>query len=99
MQPVEDVPLFEFSPDVGVSAHYVNESDFVSEEEGEDINYDDDEDDLIPPLNDSPSPLRIIVDPDDEISVKQASKNQGFGGGGGGGGGKITFSAEDLIED
>jgi hypothetical protein len=100
MQPVEDVPLFEFSPDVGVSAHYVNESDFVSEDEGENINYDDEDELMLPPTHDSPSPLRIIVDPDDEYLIKQAkSKSQGGGGGGGGGGGRIVFSAEDLIED
>jgi hypothetical protein len=87
----------------------LNDSDFVSESEANNIDREIEEDEEI----DSFPPLRIQVDPGDEdkepplnIVVKQQmiSKSQGSTGvcgatEGGGKGGVISFSAEDLIED
>ena len=96
-----------FSPDVGgYEGANLNDSDFVSESEANNIDREIEEDEEI----DSFPPLRIQVDPGDEdiepllnIVVKQQmiSKSQGSSGVGaaGGKGGVISFSAEDLIED
>ena len=101
LQQVEDVPQEdEFSPDVVAVSGKLNDSDFMSESEGNN-NYDGD----FPEEGaDSMPPFRIQVDPGDEdvepsplhVVAKQQIASKLKGGSGGGG---MTFSAEDLIDD
>ena len=100
LQQVEDVPQEdEFSPDVVAVSGKLNDSDFMSESEGNN-NYDGD----FPEEGaDEMPPFRIQVDPGDEdvepslhvVAKEQIASKLKAGSGGGG----MTFSAEDLIDD